>query len=562
MSYNRTELETGIERYRELIQNDPALKVEFEGSLVQFFQGGLPAVESPLEALSSSRRHLEWFLFERHSPTLRNRPAEALLEAWQESLSHRDPRLQASLLDSFSGLFEVVDKLDDDTARVADISGLANYDITVPPGLFEVGDLVVGRLYPGNDGAYFPSSVCAPIRDARLLAAVKRDVELIRDARERKVFRIAQAELESMFFTPFSKSVADSAPATAVDPALVIGAAREWLASGGLDHESVEAILQDLRDHPPIPGNIHPGSGDIVGHWLEELAFSTPLALDETRSRLLVAWAAMHAEDAPTGVVASDEFEHHQEPVEDGDANVDVAQAMAEFERDCASGRAVSDALADLERRLALDADEEDDVGSAPDFPGVVGAMVEEFLWEEESQFGTASIEGFAVLHAFSTYAQHIGVFEELKRKDVADFATRWLPEHPEACEPARIPVLLKALGKFCTWSFETHGALALADSNALIEDLGDSLQRIMSVNATRGEHNTGQLFQIRARDDSHYQVANIEREDDERVIPSDDLSSLSEGDYVRLRDEAGKLVPVRAYPPQLGVLLADLADA
>ncbi len=548
MSQSRPALDQGIERYQALIQHTPELHAEFESSLPQFFKAGLPNLETPLEALASARRHLEWFLFERHSATLLNRPADGLLERWQEAFPEREPGLEASLLRSFAGLFEVVEVLPEVGLRVVDLSGLHVYELSVEDGQFELGDLLVGRLHPIGEDLYVPSTACASFRDERLLSAVKRDVESIREARERKVFHIAQEELESMFFGGGTQQ--SEPPAAVTPPVGAVSAARDWLTGGGLAPDLIEAVLLDLKEHAPDPENIHPGRGDALGHWLDELAFSSRLNLEEARGKLLAAWLELHAPRPAEDQSVT--------PASRGDE--DVREAMAAFERDCASGKSVSTALGDLERKLALDLDETGDVGTVPDFPGVVGAMVEEFLWEEESEHGADSVAGFEVLHVFSRYSENLGVFEELSSKDIADFATRWIPENHDAVASNQVATLLKALAKFTTWAHETQGALALADTATLVHDLQGTLERITVINSRMSDECKGDLYEVCELDSEKVHVSHFETGDARQIAFTPAIERLKVGDFVRAADSNGTLTPVRTYPQQLGTLLTDLA--
>ena len=62
----RQTIDTSIQLFQQLIHEDPTLREEFQGSLAEFFGGRLPDASDPATALASARRHLEWFVFERH----------------------------------------------------------------------------------------------------------------------------------------------------------------------------------------------------------------------------------------------------------------------------------------------------------------------------------------------------------------------------------------------------------------------------------------------------------------------------------------------------------------
>src|SRR6185503_8109201 len=111
---------------------------------------------------------------------------------------------------------------------------------------------------------------------------------------------------------------------------------------------------------------------------------------------------------------------------------IDAARALAEFERKRKAGLPLDDVFDELERELALDEDENenegdadaadvddgdpddsdageravpkgdaDEVSPAPDFPGVVSAMITEFLWETGRDSGALRAEDMAGLESF-----------------------------------------------------------------------------------------------------------------------------------------------------------------
>ncbi|MDP6387436.1 MAG: hypothetical protein QGI93_14660, partial [Planctomycetota bacterium] len=70
-------IELGLERFAALIGEHSQLREELGASGWEFF-GGEPPRHNAAEALLAGRRHLEWFLFERHSPSLFGSPSEHL----------------------------------------------------------------------------------------------------------------------------------------------------------------------------------------------------------------------------------------------------------------------------------------------------------------------------------------------------------------------------------------------------------------------------------------------------------------------------------------------------
>src|SRR6185369_13207547 len=94
-----------------------------------------------------------------------------------------------------------------------------------------------------------------------------------------------------------------------------------------------------------------------------------------------------------------------------------VARAVAEFERKRKAGAPLEAAFQELERDLDLadptSANDEEEA-PVPDFPGVVGAMIEEFLWETRGD-GDPGLER---LRSLGRHAADIGVFENLRGRD------------------------------------------------------------------------------------------------------------------------------------------------
>jgi hypothetical protein len=161
----REHLDAGIDAYHALIRRDPALAAELEGSVAEFFRGA-PPTGSPAAALLSARRHLEWFVFERHSPRLFGTPLERLLEEWRGAARDPEPELERALLQSITGVFEVSDVRRGEGAWLRDLTGFGEHPLG-DPALAErlvLGDLLVGRLFPVEDGLFAASRAAGVFR--------------------------------------------------------------------------------------------------------------------------------------------------------------------------------------------------------------------------------------------------------------------------------------------------------------------------------------------------------------------------------------------------------------
>src|SRR6185503_1897845 len=74
-----SQIDRALEGFLAMVQEEPSLRAEFEGSTDEFFRGAPPSGD-PRAVLLDAHRHVEWFVLERHSATLRNTPVEALHE--------------------------------------------------------------------------------------------------------------------------------------------------------------------------------------------------------------------------------------------------------------------------------------------------------------------------------------------------------------------------------------------------------------------------------------------------------------------------------------------------
>lgn len=521
-------LERGIAHYVTLVHASPPLRDELARSRSAF------AGDREAEVDAGSRRHLEWFLFERPSESLEGVPVEVLQAAWHEACEGAERDLFEALLGSFSSAF-VVETVEDAGLLVRDVFGLGQHVILEPDaaaGLVE-GDLLVGRVFPvetapGERGMLLSPAVQC-LRDATLVEALERDVERLRSTR-RGVLRIQQRELEQMFFLVGGPS--GEAPEGG-DPR---PAARAGLVEAGLPEGRAQEVVDQVLA----------ATGDPVTEILNDLAFHTQVDLEIARRALVELWAERNAvepgadsgraSDGPAAAeaparrngqdatpvalegvpeTASDSRAGSEGPATrrgplqffgaarssppaaaeaeerpaDALAPGAVRAALESFDAGRAKGRDLEELFSQLESDLDL-ADPgsgEDDEG-APDFPGVVGAMVTEFRWESE-RVDPSAAQGFdwSGLDAFAETMGGLGLFEDLTSDAVIGFAARTALDEGHVRSAEDVQRLLDTLLAFAVWCDRDHGLTLAGDVRSAREALATSLPRLLEVREQLG---------------------------------------------------------------------------
>ncbi|HIF40055.1 MAG TPA: hypothetical protein EYQ74_03005 [Planctomycetes bacterium] len=464
-------IELGLEQFAKLIGKHSQLREELGASGREFF-GGDPPRQNAAEALLAGRRHLEWFLFERHSPALFGAPSEHLLEAWlEESPSDLGDKGQV-LTQSFVGVFEVVELLPDVGCWLRDKAGYGSYALAHPSadGRMQTGDLLVGRLFPIEDGLHCASSAAAIFRSATLVSALEKDIEQIRANATGKVLRLTQDGLEKMFWGSGHEPQSE-------DP---VGDLQVFLReSAALPQHRIESIISDLTATPYDPENLTPGAGDPLGVILDALAFDTDVNLSAARKHLLLGWQGL-AMQSPEGDQGP-ENNANDDPEPEG-----PGAAVARFESGRLAGQDLDGLFDDLEEDLGLgsvaDANPEDD-SPAPDFPGVVGAMISEYRWEIESAEGEAAEGNLDGLSLLAKFAEPIGVFEELGHAELLRFVTFWIHEQEALASAQEARDLLDSLENFTTWVQAAHEHPLQDQFGSTLKGLRESLPRIVELN-------------------------------------------------------------------------------
>jgi hypothetical protein len=397
-----------------------------------------------------------------------------------------------------------------------------------------LADLLVGRVFPVGDGTFRLSPAITGFRDPGLLSAVRTDVERLRRGR-RGVLRIEQIELERLFFDTPRRAAAAGDPRAAI---------LAELAATGLAEDDVADIVHAIETAASAAAG-----EDAMTELLNRLAFDTSVDLGRVRVAL-IELRALAQQPRPRRVA----------PARRAEASASVAAALAKFDEGRAAGADLEALFRELESDLGVDASDDEDVGEAPDFPGVVGAMVEEFLWELERERGDAAAAASAELRLFGRYAEKIGVYENLGARDLLDFAARWLLDEGEVHDAERAARILEALRGFCLWSEERHAHPLWSSFAPLWSRLRESLPRIAALRA-RAEPapDAGTAQEVLAVDEGSVELkVPLGRAPARTVTIEPSLAAaLRPGDLVRLSEATGAARLAACYPPELKELLA-----
>jgi len=461
------------------LSGDEELARSFRESWVEFSPGtawpgahGSPGSEAEL----ACRRHLEWFLLEKTRLTPLEPRIDALLERCLRAAGDSAEEVLDSLRDSHASLFEVARVEPGRKLWLWDLAGLYECAADEPGAslVLSAGDVIAGRIFPFADSQCRLSRAAVMWRDPQLLSAIRRDMEQARARRpsgQHGGLRLGQAAIEALFHAAPAKSRLSPGRTSAN----AVAAARELLAASDVEALLIDSVLERLAEEPPVERAMLPGSGDVLGEILEELAFESDVDLEAARRALLLAWAELHAEPEPP-----------RAPLEapaPSDCR-DVASAVAEFDRQRTLGQPLETVFRNLEKDLGLaELEGEDEDTPAPDFPGVVAAMIEEFLWDVAREDGPAAARRFEGLRSLGRFAQGVGVFENLTGRELGAYACRWLPESRELADAQAARDLLDGIARFCDWAQANHEVLLASQFAPLLRSLASSLPRVVEAN-------------------------------------------------------------------------------
>ncbi|MCA8980365.1 MAG: hypothetical protein KDC14_10095 [Planctomycetes bacterium] len=548
MIIDPNQLETGLRFFAEAVETSAELRVEFEASRKAFFVDHDPSLGTEEERSRAARRHLEWFLFERESRYAGGLPAQELLAGWRERAAAEAPELlerESAWLATHAGVFEVTSVEAGVGAWLHDVAGMGEFPVQDAAGskVYREGDLIVGRLYPTDEIRYTISPAAAFYRNPQLLEALRRDLAKHRDASDQRVLRLAQIELERMFWS----GPGSIAP---VDP---VGDARAYLLEEGLDRRTVDGIFARLTAAPFEADSVVHGADDALAEIMSALAFDTELDLEAARRHLYYAWAAL----------AGPKPARH----ESAGREVDVRTAMEEFDEDRARGLSVEESFAELERRLGLsDVEDDDEDAPAPDFPGAVAAIVEEYLWETAAK-GAPEDEGSTEqLRVLGRFAEPIGVFENLGARDLLVFASWWVLEHDVLRDEEDACKMLDALERFSRWAETEQEVTLFTDFAAQLVALRETLPRAVRAkrrHAIAAGDDTGELYEFVAATGDGRAVVRDQSGEEPTLKLGPLAQELATGDLLRARRDANDALAVYCvYPPEAAELSRGLGKS
>jgi hypothetical protein len=554
MSRAREVIERGLARYQELVGEIPGLEEEFLGSQEEFFAAG---AREGADQVLAPRRHLEWFLLERPSPFLGGVPAQALRDEWRSGAEDDEEEHEAAFLQSHAGAFEITSSEAGRGLWVRDLFGLGEYPVEEPEAALELqpGDLLVGRLFPVGDALFALSPAVSCFRNPGLVLAVRDDLERLRKSR-RGVLRIQQIELERLFFSSSPATEGAEAP----DLASEREHARTELRAAGLAEGDAEDALA-------LVARAASEERSVVTELLNRLAFETDIDLERTRRALIELWAAesraVTEEPAgaglgggPTSCASAGGAERVSA---DGtvDSLQDVRSALEAFERGRAAGGDLEGLFRQLAEELGVDVLPEGDESELPDFPGVVGAMVEEFLWDVGRERGAPTAERLGGIRLLARFGSEIGVFENLGRRDLLDFGGRWLLDEGALSGAEEARAVLDALEEFCRWCEERHAHPLWTESGELIEKLAQSVPRlVVARQRTAPPSGSDRPWQVLAVSDDELVLRRDDGEERRVPVPARLDQLFRAGDLVHARTEGDDFLISSSYPAELRELL------
>jgi len=609
-------IERGIALLRELILEDPAARAEFEASRAPFFGPVDPRASQEGPALiMAERRHLEWFCLERSSAALGDLPFEALIERWRERADADERGAIDSLRQALTGVFEVRDVDPGRGLWLHDLLGLGAFPVAeaeASAALAE-GDVLAGRIYPLGDAQFRLSPAVAVFRNPALLEALRRDLATLRQGR-RGTLRIAQGEIERMFFHAQRALLKDARLGAAGDGEVELEdvgrapdpaaprALRQLLVDSGMAAAAVDRAMAELaamavagepgraEGHTLIRGLLAEAAfaSDADLRRLTELAHEAFAALADQARRLAVRveddarGAASAAADAAAELGSSTRLSGRpnsrtkraragggvgstqtggSQRAEGSEGAADVAGALANFDAARAKGADLDQVFAQLERDLGLDDDSDEDPGQAPDFPGVLGAIVQEFLWEVGLVEGEGVALGHRGLMRLAAFGEQIGVFENFGPEHLLEFIARWSIERGHILSARQAQSLLESLEKFCRWIEEQHHSPLWTMFERTHAALSLSLPRIAAVNDVIGEparaaaHGRTPAAVVR---DGAGELGLLEGAGSWSSLegPANALAKLEAGDWVAWRTGKVGAEVLLAYPPEAASLL------
>lgn len=521
-------IEQGLERFLELVRADPRVLAEFARSRAEFFTDPT-AARGPMDQI----RHQEWFLLERPSAALGSPPAQAWQDRWRAASPAAGADLSAAFLQSIPGAFEVTSLVPSEGAWLRDLFTMGEHPVAQADAIsnLTVGDLLVGRLFPAGAGTFLLSPSVSVFRNPALLVAIRADLAAMRAVR-RGVLRVQQLELERLFHGPGAE------PEVQKTSAQIRARVRAELLEQGLESSVVADLMARVQDAA------RSSRSQVITDSLNGLAFDTGVDLTRTRIQLVELWDSerRHAAAADAAPLRAE-------------VPPDARAALAAFDRGRAAGQDLEQLFRELERDLGIDEGEEDSAElpeGVPDFPGVIAAVVEEFLWEVEREHGPERARRWSVLRTLGDYARDIGVFEELGSTHLLDFCTRWLLDESGLASVAQVETLMEALAAFCQWCEEQHDVPLWRQFGTTLSSLRASVPRHVLLRqhgaapAGRGSYRVVRVGEREAL------VSDPKGRERSVTLTPHQAAHLRDGDLVRLARAGGRPALGATYPGEL----------
>lgn len=464
---------------------DPAMAAELARARREFLGGAPIRPDTAADA-----RFCEWFVTERDSDVLGDIPARVV--------GGVPTAVREALLDSVCGMFLVAAAGNE--VRLRDL--ITDDDLSMPgdPRL-ALGDVVMGRLYPVDDGLVSPSPLVTVIRDgAALVEAVRRDL-----ARADLARRLSQAEVEAVLHlsTPgaATRAARDESAEDATSASFVDADARDDAsAEDVLPPEHYEARLAELladADEVDVTAAeisralaASPNSaGAVIGPLLEQLAFETAADLGVIHQTLVELWnahrlarhttkAAPHAEPTPP----------ERDKLFQSDDSADVegpglgAAIARRLEQGDAAHEDVEKLFGDIESLLGADDDEDEDQDEGDDWnrpDGDLDPLITEFLWERDHAPGSAAA---TVLAAFLQQQGTLpvpGVYlEAITPNEIARFLLQTYLSTPPGQRAARVGATFAVLSEFFVWAEDTQEYALAATIETCRREVAEPLGR------------------------------------------------------------------------------------
>lgn len=550
---DHNQIERAIEILRELVAEDPEREAALVASRGEFFGAEPGAGLDEASRALADRRHFEWFAFEGPQVSAGGPAGQELRERWEARADGDLRAWVAALLRSRAGIFEVLQADPRDGLLVQDLLSRASLVVDEPEAAAElaVGDLLVGRLASLDDEQFLLSPAVACFRNPDLRAALVHDLEGLAASR-RGTLRIAQSELERMFFSVRGSGEAEPVREQADELAAEF---TELLVEGGVERERAEAWVESLRGTAEAAARAGRDGAEVRSGLLDGLAFDTEVDLDRARHLIGPAWEAFgrQARPADESGAPGAALETDGGAAEDG-AGSAVERALANYDRGRAAGQGLDQLFDALEAELGLDPGDEHDDEVAPDFPGVVGAMIGEYLWERAHQGRTIDDEARAVLERLGEFSAELGRFEELSAEHLRRFAAWWLLDRGLLAGVSSASAALGVLEDFARWVEEEHEFELWSDFADVHARLKEALPRAVEANVLLGAANLdvgspGRLDVLEDVATARVGVRDGAGEWRPLSGPAAVLALLREGDQVACRFEGDVALPLRCYP-------------